>query len=174
MSKLRLDLDQSVLQMVSYLQTIQRGHQKSFEEHVRAGDLDSMFETTDLSEIRSYLKDLYPCEKNDDQRLGNLVRGNKEGSNKEVWLCPPHYDAIFDTKAAKELRVLVNWDKGFYEFKDRKLTLILKMSQTTVFRHYSRSDHGRIGTFGEYNCPDDSPQDRDQPQKLQSTNKRTV
>ena len=137
MPRVRLDLEQSILQMISYLQMIQKGDQKSFEEHVRAGDLDPMDETTDLSDIRSYFKDLHSSEKNEDQSLGYLVRGCMEGSNKEVWLCHPHYDAIFDTKAAKELRAAVNWDKGFYEYKDKRLTLILRMSKTTVFHNYS-------------------------------------
>ncbi|GJJ69150.1 hypothetical protein EMPS_01496 [Entomortierella parvispora] len=138
MRPVREDLEHSIFQMISYLQTKKKGHEKSFEEHVRTYSFDSMAETTDLSGIRSYFKDLHASEKNEDQHLGHLLRGNmEEDDSREVWLCHPHYDVIFDTKAAKELRVSVNWHRGFYQYENRRLKLVLKMDKTTSFRNYS-------------------------------------
>ncbi|KAG0055697.1 hypothetical protein BGZ83_007704 [Gryganskiella cystojenkinii] len=135
------NIEQSILQMIQYLKTVKMNndHKRTFEDHVRTVELDSIVGQTNFSEVRSFLKNMSETEKKNDDLIGYLSRGYLEGSQKEVWLCSSHYDVVYDTKAARDLSQVVSANKGSYEYADKKLNLVVKASKSASLIYYSQA-----------------------------------
>ncbi|KAF9354314.1 hypothetical protein BGX34_011105 [Mortierella sp. NVP85] len=143
------DLESSVDKMISYLLLLKACNQKTFEEHVRTGDLDDMIAgQLDLSDVVSFLKDVPENETSDTERgnpsIGGLYRGVLSESRKgswrrrgsgadqdqsqttEVWLCQQHYTATFGTTELKQLEEFtVSLNGGKYDLESGRLKLTL-------------------------------------------------
>jgi hypothetical protein len=148
------DLESGVDKMISYLLLLKACSQKTFEEHVRTGDLDDMIAgQLDLSDIVSFLKDVPESETGDVVRrnpsIGGLYRGvlgeSRKGSWRrrgsgvdqdqsqatEVWLCQHHYTATFGTTELKQLEETVSLNGGKYDLESGRLKLTLSATKST-------------------------------------------
>ncbi|KAF8933853.1 hypothetical protein BGZ58_006080 [Dissophora ornata] len=130
------DIEADVNQMIDYLYSIKIENRKTFEEHVKAGDLDHM-QHSDLTEVISFLKDRQMDENGDRERnssLGWLFCG-KSYSGQKVWLCHHHHDAAFDTIALKNLGLAMGDCRTPSQAKIGELKLILKPTKHATGVH---------------------------------------
>ncbi|KAF9207802.1 hypothetical protein BGZ49_010548 [Haplosporangium sp. Z 27] len=126
------NIEVEVDKTIEYLISIKKGSRESFEERVKANDLDFMEGITDQTNMRSFLKDISDIETGDKERnwpLGYLYYGITD-SGWKTWLCFHHHEVDFDTVALKHLRESVRWNKGVYDMQGHKLRLVLKASNT--------------------------------------------